>query len=127
MSEPGKKKILICDDEPMIVESIRYVVKKEGFEFVVAHDGQEAVEKLADFHPDLIVLDASMPRMTGYEVCSVIKGDDRTAGIPVLMLTANAQATDRDKAVGAGADEYMTKPFSPRNLREKILAMTGIQ
>jgi len=126
MSEPGKKKILICDDEPMIVESIRYVVKKEGFEFVVAHDGQEAVEKLADFHPDLIVLDASMPRMTGYEACSAIKGNERTAGIPVLMLTANAQADDRDKAVSAGADEYMTKPFSPKNLREKILAMTGV-
>lgn len=119
------KKVLVCDDEPYIVESVSYVVKKAGFEVVVAEDGQEALEAGRREKPDLIFLDIMMPRLTGYEVCRKLKDDPETRGAYIVMLTARGQEEDERKALEMGADEFMTKPFSPRKMRAKLLELLG--
>jgi len=119
------KKVLVCDDEPYIVESVSYVVKKAGFEVVVAEDGQEALEAGRREKPDLIFLDIMMPRLTGYEVCRKLKDDPETRGAYIVMLTARGQEEDEKKALEMGADEFMTKPFSPRKMRAKLLELLG--
>ena len=115
------KKVLVCDDEPYIVESVSYVVRKAGFEVVTAEDGEEALAAARREKPDLIFLDIMMPRMSGYEVCRAIKEDAATRGAYVVMLTARGQEEDEKRALDMGADEFMTKPFSPRKLRAKVL------
>jgi two-component system alkaline phosphatase synthesis response regulator PhoP len=119
------KKVLVCDDEPYIVESVSYVVKKAGFEVVVAEDGQEALEAGRREKPDLIFLDIMMPKLTGYEVCRQLKDDPDTRGAYIVMLTARGQEEDERKALEMGADEFMTKPFSPRKMRAKLVELLG--
>lgn len=115
------KKVLVCDDEPYIVESVSYVVRKAGFEVVVAEDGEEALEMGRKEKPDLIFLDIMMPKVTGYEVCRQLKEDPATRDTYIVMLTARGQEEDERKALDMGADEFMTKPFSPRKMRAKLL------
>lgn len=115
------KKVLVCDDEPYIVESVSYVVRKAGFEVVVAEDGEEALEKGRQEKPDLIFLDIMMPKVTGYEVCRQLKEDPSTRDTYIVMLTARGQEEDEKKALEMGANEFMTKPFSPRKMRAKLL------
>ena len=115
------KKVLVCDDEPYIVESVSYVVRKAGFEVVVAEDGEEALEMGRKEKPDLIFLDIMMPKITGYEVCRQLKEDPSTRDTYIVMLTARGQEEDERKALEMGADEFMTKPFSPRKMRAKLL------
>lgn len=115
------KKVLVCDDEPYIVESVSYVVRKAGFEVVVAEDGEEALEMGRKEKPDLIFLDIMMPKVTGYEVCRQLKEDPATRDTYIVMLTARGQEEDEKKALEMGADEFMTKPFSPRKMRAKLL------
>jgi len=119
------KKVLVCDDEPYIVESVSYVVKKAGFEVLVAEDGQEALEAGRREKPDLIFLDIMMPKLTGYEVCRQLKDDPDTRGAYIVMLTARGQEEDERKALEMGADEFMTKPFSPRKMRAKLVELLG--
>lgn len=119
------KKVLVCDDEPYIVESVSYVVRKAGFEVVVAEDGQEALAAGRREKPDLIFLDIMMPKLTGYEVCRKLKDDPETRGAYIVMLTARGQEEDERKALEMGADEFMTKPFSPRKMRAKLLELLG--
>ena len=115
------KKVLVCDDEPYIVESVSYVVKKAGFDVVIAEDGEEALEAGRREKPDLIFLDIMMPKITGYEVCRQLKEDPATRDSYIVMLTARGQEEDERKALDMGADEFMTKPFSPRKMRAKLL------
>ena len=119
------KKVLVCDDEPYIVESVTYVVRKAGFEVVIAEDGEEALKAGRDERPDMIFLDIMMPQMTGYEVCRRLKEDPETRDIYIIMLTARGQEEDERKALDMGADEFMTKPFSPRKMRAKLLEVLG--
>ncbi len=119
------KKVLVCDDEPYIVESVSYVVRKAGFEVLVAEDGEEALAKARDARPDLVFLDIMMPKLSGHEVCRRLKGDPSTRGAYVVMLTARGQEEDEKKALEMGADEFMTKPFSPRKMRAKLLEVLG--
>lgn len=119
------KKVLVCDDEPYIVESVSYVVRKAGYEAIVAEDGEESLEKARSEHPDLIFLDIMMPRLSGYEVCRRLKQDPATRGIYIIMLTARGQQEDEQKALELGADEFMTKPFSPRKMRAKLEEVLG--
>jgi DNA-binding response OmpR family regulator len=114
------KKVLICDDEPYIVESVSYVVRKAGFLVVTAEDGEEALAVARREKPDLVFLDIMMPKISGYEVCRTLKEDAATRGAYVVMLTARGQEEDEKRALGMGADEFMTKPFSPRKLRAKL-------
>jgi DNA-binding response OmpR family regulator len=108
--------ILIVDDEPFILKSIQYVLKREGFDPHTATDGVEAMDMLQQIKPRLMILDVMMPRMNGYEVCAAVKKHPQLKNIYVIILTAKGQEIDRLRGLSAGADEFMTKPFSPAHL-----------
>lgn len=120
MRENIVKTVLICDDEPHIRESIRYAVNKEGYSYKMVSDGIAAHETAKSYKPDLIILDVGMPGMTGYEVCAKLRESTEFDQIKILILTAFGQSTDKDKAFSSGANDFMTKPFSPRDLRAKL-------
>ena len=114
------KKVLIVDDEPNIVISLEFLVKKEGFTVAVAADGEEALAKVAEFSPDLILLDVMMPKKSGFEVCEALRADPARSGLKIIMLTAKGRDTEMAKGLALGADAYMTKPFSTKDLVAKI-------
>ena len=116
-------KILIADDEPNILISLEYLMKREGYEVHVARDGQEALDVLRRERPRLVLLDVMMPRKTGFEVCQELRADDAIKDTLVLMLTAKGRDTDIAKGLGVGADAYMTKPFSTKELVQKVREM----
>jgi two-component system alkaline phosphatase synthesis response regulator PhoP len=118
-----KEKILIVDDEKDIVKMLDYNLKKEGFRTVLAYDGEEALDLASREHPDLIVLDLMLPGIDGLEVCKTLKKESKTAFIPVIMLTAKKQEADKIVGLELGADDYVTKPFSPRELIARIKAV----
>jgi len=118
-----KGKILIVDDEKDIVKMLDYNLKKEGFMTVSAYDGQEAILAAQRDSPDLIILDIMLPNIDGLEVCKILKKDDNTARIPIIMLTAKAQEADKIVGLELGADDYITKPFSIRELIARIKAV----
>jgi two-component system phosphate regulon response regulator PhoB len=109
-------KILVVDDEPDAVELIRFNLRSAGYEVFTAVDGQEALKKARVALPDLIVLDIMLPEVDGMEVCKILRRDPATASIPIIMLTAKAAEIDRVLGLELGADDYITKPFSPREL-----------
>jgi len=111
-----KPKILVVDDEPDAVELVDFNLKAAGFDVTAAEDGQEALKKARATLPDLIVLDLMLPEVDGLEVCKILRRDPATAAIPILMLTAKAAEIDRVLGFELGADDYVTKPFSPREL-----------
>jgi len=114
------KKVLICDDEPYIRESVSYVARGEGYDVLTAEDGEEGLRLAREERPDLVFLDLMMPRLNGFQVCQALKGDTATQGIHVIILTARGQEIDRSKGKEVGAQEYLTKPFSPRKLRQRM-------
>jgi two-component system alkaline phosphatase synthesis response regulator PhoP len=118
-----KEKILIVEDEKDIVKMLEYNLKKEGFRTSSANDGEEGLERARSEHPDLIILDLMLPRMDGLEVCKSLKSDNKTAGIPIIMLTAKAREADKVVGLELGADDYVTKPFSPRELQARVKAV----
>jgi len=111
-----KKRVLIVDDEPDIVESLKFGLELEGIECLEAYDGEEALLKAKREYPDLILLDIMMPKLSGYKVCRLLKFDRRYKSIPIIMLTARAQKQDIELGGETGADEYVTKPFDIDNL-----------
>lgn len=113
-------RILVVDDEPFILRSLTFVLRKEGFDVLEAADGEEAMSTIRDERPSLVFLDVMMPRKNGYEVCSEVKQDPDLASTYIIMLTAKGQESDRDKGLSLGADEYMTKPFSPSRIVERV-------
>ena len=113
-------RILVVDDEPFILRALVFILKKEGYEVQSAMDGEQALEKVAAERPEIVFLDVMMPKKDGYEVCRSIKADPSLAGTHVILLTAKGQAKDREKAAEVGADEYITKPFSPSLVMEKV-------
>jgi DNA-binding response OmpR family regulator len=114
------KTVLICDDEAYILESVSYVVRKEGFTVITADDGAKALALAREHKPDLMFLDVEMPYKTGYEVASTLKADPETKQIYIIMLTARGQAADEKKGYEAQVNEYETKPFSPRKLAKRL-------
>ena len=116
-------RILIADDEPNILISLEYLMKREGFEVSLARDGAEALEAIVAQRPALVLLDVMMPKKSGFEVCQELRANDAVKGTLVLMLTAKGRDTDIAKGLGSGADAYMTKPFSTRELVEKVRSM----
>ena len=114
------KKILIVDDEPFILKSLTFVLKKEGFIVDSATNGMEAKEKIQRLKPDIVFLDVMMPKMNGLEVCQWMRQDPVLKQIYVIILTAKGQEADREKGLQIGADEYMTKPFSPSMVVKRI-------
>ncbi len=118
-------KILVADDEPNIVISLEYLLKREGYTVFVAKDGQEALETIARELPDLVLLDVMMPKKTGFEVCQAVRATEALQATKILMLTAKGRDTDVAKGMALGADAYMTKPFSTRELVQKVAQMVG--
>ncbi|MDD5513300.1 MAG: response regulator [Candidatus Omnitrophica bacterium] len=118
-----KEKILIVDDEKDIVKMLDYNLKKDGYRVISASDGEDALDLAGREHPDLIVLDLMLPGLDGLEVCKTLKKEGKTASIPIIMLTAKTQESDKVIGLELGADDYMTKPFSPRELLARIKAV----
>ncbi|MFO1298263.1 MAG: response regulator [Rubrivivax sp.] len=115
-----QQRVLIADDEPNIVVSLEYLMKREGYEVHVARDGDEALAALRRLRPALVLLDVMMPGKTGHEVLAAARADETLAGLKVLMLTAKGRDTDVAQGLGLGADAYMTKPFSTQALAAKV-------
>ena len=113
-------KILIADDEPNILVSLDYLMQREGFEVVLARDGDEAMALLHSARPDLVLLDVMMPGRNGFEVCQALRADETLKHTLVIMLTAKGRDADMAKGLGVGADVYMTKPFSTRALVQGV-------
>lgn len=114
------KKILIADDEPYILRSLSFVLKKERFDVEIAYNGEEALEKAQQFNPKILFLDIMMPIKDGYKVCKKLKSNPETKDIYIIMLTAKGQIIDKEKGLTIGADEYITKPFAPREIVNKV-------
>ena len=112
--------VLIADDDRDIVRFVEVNLRLEGFEVITAHDGQDALTKALDQQPNLILLDVMMPRMDGYEVCTKLRADGRSAHIPVIMLTAKSLSADKVLGLTAGADDYIIKPFDPMELVARV-------
>ena len=121
----AKGKILVVDDEIYIVHILDFSLGMEGYEVITALDGEQALEKARAEKPDLIVLDIMMPKLDGYETCKMLKGEDGTREIPVILLSAKGRNVDQKIGFEVGADDYITKPFSPRKLVERINAILG--
>ncbi|MCB1894758.1 MAG: response regulator [Zoogloeaceae bacterium] len=119
-------KVLIADDEVNIVISLEFLMKREGFDVSVAKDGEEAVEKIRSERPDLVLLDVMMPKKTGFEVCQEVRADAELGGMKILMLTAKGRDTEMAKGMALGADAYMTKPFSTKELVSEVKKLLGI-
>lgn len=118
-----KEKILVVEDEKDIVKMLRYNLEKEGFKIIDARDAEDAIDAAVRQCPDLILLDLMLPGMDGLEVCKVLKKESKTASIPIIMLTAKSQESDKVVGLELGADDYITKPFSPRELIARIKAV----
>jgi len=119
----SKEKILIIEDEKDIVKMLDYNLKKEGFRAFSANNGEDGLDMVRKERPDLILLDLMLPEMDGLEVCKAVKNDTKTAHIPIIILTAKAQESDKIVGLELGADDYVTKPFSPRELIARIKAV----
>jgi DNA-binding response OmpR family regulator len=118
-------KVLIADDEPNILISLEFLMKREGHQVLVARTGSEALATIQRERPALVLLDVMMPGKSGYEVCQAVRADESLAGVKILMLTAKGRDTDVAQGLGVGADGYMTKPFSTRELAERVRQMLG--
>jgi len=118
-----KETILIVEDEKDIVKMLEYNLKKEGFKTLSVRNGEDALGLTAKKHPDLIILDLMLPGIDGLEVCKTLKKDAKTVSIPVIMLTAKSRESDKIIGLELGADDYITKPFSPRELIARIKAV----
>jgi DNA-binding response OmpR family regulator len=114
------KKILIADDEPNIVTSLEFLFERAGYQLRVARDGEEALKQIADFAPDLVLLDVMLPLHNGFEVCSRIRENPDWNAIRVVMLTAKGRDLEISKGLALGADLYITKPFSTKDLVARV-------
>jgi len=123
MTKPDIQRILVVDDEQDIIELISYNLSREGFEVTTAMDGEEALKKIRAKSFDLAILDLMMPGIQGMELCRILRNDPRTKGLPIIMLTAKTEEVDRILGLEMGADDYITKPFSPRELIARIKAV----
>lgn len=117
--------VVLADDEPNIRETLAFMLEMEGFEVIQARDGDEALAKVREHRPGVLLLDAMMPRRDGFEVCRIIKTDPDLAGTVVVMVTALGQRTDRERALEAGADHYVAKPFDENQLLDLVRSATG--
>lgn len=117
------KKILVVDDEPDLVELVSYNLKKQGFTVTSAADGEEALQVIKKTAFDLVLLDLMLPGIQGVEVCRMIRSNPKTQQLPIIMLTAKGEESDKIRGLDIGADDYMTKPFSPRELIARVNAV----
>tara|TARA_R110000824_G_scaffold372077_1_gene561958 strand:- start:40815 stop:41189 length:375 start_codon:yes stop_codon:yes gene_type:complete len=116
-------KVLVVDDEPNIVLSLEFLMEQAGFEVVTAEDGEQALARVNDSQPDLLLLDISLPGISGFDVLERLRNEEATAQLPIIMLTAHGRDVEREKGMALGADDYITKPFSTQSLVEKVKAL----
>lgn len=117
---PAKKKVLIVDDEKALVSLVALHMQLAGYEVLFANDGWSAIDTCKRDKPDLVVLDLMLPKLNGWEVCRRLRGDEETKGIAVVMLSARGELEDKLRGFNAGADDYVTKPFSPKELVARV-------
>lgn len=116
----AKSKVLVIEDEPDILEVIQYNIEREGHKVIACRDGEQGLSRIRTDDPDLVILDLMLPGMDGSEVCRQVKTDPVTRGIPIIMVTAKGEESDVVLGLGLGADDYITKPFSPRELVARV-------
>jgi two-component system phosphate regulon response regulator PhoB len=119
----ARPRILIIEDERALTEVLSYNLQREGYDVLVAHDGQEGLRKAQMQLPDIVILDLMLPGLDGLEVCRELRAGERTRGVPILMLTAKAEETDQVVGFSMGADDYVTKPFSVKVLLQRVKAL----
>ncbi len=120
-----RKKILLVDDAETILMMERMILTKAGYDFVTAHDGQEAVAKAAAEQPDLILMDVVMPRMNGFEACKQIRANDATKAIPIILVTTRGEAESIESGYGSGCNDYVTKPINGLEMVSKVKSVLG--
>ncbi len=118
-------KVLVVDDEPFICRSLSFVLRKEDYEVFEARNGEEALEAILEHRPDLVFLDVMMPKVNGFEVTKRVKADPDLGNTKIILLTAKGQEQDRATGRAMGADDYMTKPFSPTKILERAREILG--
>ena len=118
-------KVLLVDDEPNILLSLKFLMQKEGYEVLVAENGDEAMALARQHLPDLVILDVMLPSPNGYEVCQEMRADPQLTGLYIMMLTAKSNPAEREKGLAMGADDYVSKPFSNRELVDKVRVILG--
>jgi DNA-binding response OmpR family regulator len=123
--ENGKPLVLVADDDPDILALVTFRLERGGYDVVAANDGEEALRLAVERAPDLAVLDVMMPKLDGYEVTTRLRQNERTRGMPVILLTARVQEADIARGFEVGADDYVKKPFSPQELGARVQAILG--
>lgn len=121
-----KPTILVVDDEPSIVLSLQVLMQRAGFDVRIARDGDEALRSVEDYTPDLILLDAMMPKRDGFDVCQTLRTNPAWKSLPIIMLTARSRDVERQKGLALGATDYITKPFSTRDLLTTVRRHLGL-
>lgn len=119
------KSILLVDDEPNIVLSLEFLMKRAGYAVRTATDGDAALEAITEDRPDLILLDVNIPKRDGFEICQLIRSNPGWKDIPIIMLTAKGRDVEREKGLAMGADDYVTKPFATQEVVKKVEAILG--
>jgi DNA-binding response OmpR family regulator len=119
------RKVLIADDEPNIVTSLEFLLRQKGYDVRVASAGDDALRAVAEFGPELVLLDVMMPRMSGYDVCQKIRENPDWHGVKIIMLSAKGRDVEVTKGMAVGADAYVTKPFSTKDLVARVQQMLG--
>jgi CheY-like chemotaxis protein len=127
MAKPKKSRILIADDNSTNVELLEVYLSETDCEMAVAVDGRDTLDKVASFKPDLILLDIMMPKLSGFEVCKQLKGDPKTSGIMILMVTALNELGDIERAVNAGTDDFLSKPVNKLELTKRVENMLKLR
>ncbi len=118
--------ILVVEDEPNIVLSLRFIMEQAGFVVRVAEDGQQAVEEISREAPDVVLLDLMLPERDGFSVCEIVRADPELANTKIIVLSAKSREIDRDRAMRLGADDFITKPFSTRDLGDRVRQVLGL-
>ena len=119
---PSPARVLIVDDEPNILLSLQFLMKKAGYDVRTAKDGEQALAEVAREKPDIILLDVMMPKLDGFSVCQRIKSDPALSSVRIVMLTARGRDVEREKGISLGADDYITKPFSSKDAIDRVAA-----
>lgn len=119
------KRVLIVDDEPNLLVSLEFLFRREGYDVRLAHDGEQGLAAVRDWRPDVALLDVTMPRRSGFEVCQAIRADEALAPTRVIMMSARAREADIAKGLALGADAYLTKPFSTSELLQRVHSLLG--
>ncbi len=121
----SQRKILVVDDEPFICRSLTFVLRKENYQVFEARNGEEGLAAIREHKPDLVFLDVMMPKINGFEVTERVRQDPELSAVKIILLTAKGQESDREVGKSAGADDYMTKPFSPTKILERVKQILG--